>query len=312
MSKKCKRTVNSCKKSYNCMLFTAIMSKRKIYLYSSLTVLLFIGWVMSPSNKKNEDFSERVKIALREVGHQLLTSNSDSISLVLPVIEIEKFKFQLSFQNQLSFEPSSLVTNIKRSFEKIALPKYYRVEVVQCINDEVAYSYQISANSENTIIPCAGRFLPNDCYAIQLKFTNRTSPLIRNLFLIAFGLCIIIFIIEFLFFKKKRKEGLINTLNSTKLGIFQFYPEQNKLVKQAIEISLSKKECELLAIFVDRPNQIITRDELTKKVWEDNGVFVSRSLDTYISKLRKKLKDDDSIKLTNVHGVGYKLEIVKK
>jgi len=46
-----------------------------------------------------------------------------------------------------------------------------------------------------------------------------------------------------------------------------------------------------------------------KKVWEDNGVFVGRSLDTYISKLRKKLKDDDSIKLTNVHGVGYKLEV---
>ncbi len=98
-------------------------------------------------------------------------------------------------------------------------------------------------------------------------------------------------------------------LSLLKLGVFQFYPEQNKLVKQAIEIRLSKKECELLAIFVASPNQIIKRDELTKKVWEDNGVFVGRSLDTYISKLRKKLKEDTSIKLTNIHGVGYKLEV---
>jgi DNA-binding winged helix-turn-helix (wHTH) protein len=60
---------------------------------------------------------------------------------------------------------------------------------------------------------------------------------------------------------------------------------------------------------VAQPNQIIKRDELTKKVWEDNGVFVGRSLDTYISKLRKKLKDDDSVRLINVHGVGYKLEV---
>jgi DNA-binding winged helix-turn-helix (wHTH) protein len=60
---------------------------------------------------------------------------------------------------------------------------------------------------------------------------------------------------------------------------------------------------------VAHPNQIIKRDELTKKVWEDNGVFVGRSLDTYISKLRKILKDDDSIRITNVHGVGYKLEV---
>ena len=93
------------------------------------------------------------------------------------------------------------------------------------------------------------------------------------------------------------------------IGSFNFYPEQNKLVKQATEISLSKKECEILAIFVARPNEIIKRDELTKTVWEDNGVIVGRSLDTYISKLRKKLQSDNSIKLTNVHGVGYKLEI---
>ena len=80
-------------------------------------------------------------------------------------------------------------------------------------------------------------------------------------------------------------------------------------MKQAVEISLSKKECELLEIFVANPNQIIKRDELEKRVWEDNGVFVGRSLDTYISKLRKKLKDDDTVKLINIHGVGYKLEV---
>ena len=50
-------------------------------------------------------------------------------------------------------------------------------------------------------------------------------------------------------------------------------------------------------------------EKINKKVWEDNGVFVGRSLDTYISKLRKKLQDDDRIKITNIHGVGYKFEI---
>jgi DNA-binding response OmpR family regulator len=80
-------------------------------------------------------------------------------------------------------------------------------------------------------------------------------------------------------------------------------------MQKAIEIALSKKECELLEIFVANANQVVKREELTKKVWEDNGVIVGRSLDTYISKLRKKLQKDNSIKLTNVHGVGYKLEI---
>lgn len=80
-------------------------------------------------------------------------------------------------------------------------------------------------------------------------------------------------------------------------------------MQKAKEISLSKKECEFSEIFVANPNQIIKREELTKKVWEDHGVFVGRSLYTYISKLRKKLKDDASIQFINVHGVGYKLEI---
>ena len=109
--------------------------------------------------------------------------------------------------------------------------------------------------------------------------------------------------------KKLKPAEELNDLNTTILGRFHFYPQQNKLVREAVEITLSKKECELLEIFVAKPNQIIKREELTKKVWEDNGVFVGRSLDTYISKLRKKLQDDENIKLTNVHGVGYKLEI---
>ena len=111
-------------------------------------------------------------------------------------------------------------------------------------------------------------------------------------------------------FKKSKPESATQETGSMeKLGSFYFYPEQNKLVKEAQEIALSRKECELLALFVASPNQIIKRDELTKRVWEDNGVFVGRSLDTYISKLRKKLKADTSIKLTNIHGVGYKLEL---
>jgi DNA-binding response OmpR family regulator len=97
--------------------------------------------------------------------------------------------------------------------------------------------------------------------------------------------------------------------SSTSLGSFRFYPTQHKLVIEAQEIPLSSKECELLTILSANANQIVTREELTKKVWEDNGVIVGRSLDTYISKLRKKLQEDASIKLTNVHGVGYKLEI---
>ena len=166
------------------------------------------------------------------------------------------------------------------------------------------------SNEEKGIIPCSGRELHKDCYMVTVRFTKAPETFTNNTKLIFLVLIIVLALVVFVFYKRKPK--LIPTTQEDiyeTIGRYKFYPEQNKLIKEAIEISLSKKECELLSIFIAKPNQIIKRDELTKKVWEDNGVFVSRSLDTYISKLRKKLQEDPSIKLTNIHGIGYKLEI---
>lgn len=292
------------------MLFTRIMNKNKIYIYCGFAFFLLLGWFFSTTNS-SKDFTERVKVSLRDVGNQLLLSDKDSTSLVLPIIELENNKYELSFQKKFSFEPDNLVTFINTRFSKVKLPNDYRVEVLRCLNSEVSYSYQNSALKKSTIIPCRERVLPKGCYVIQVVFfAYEISFWHSNFFLIGLLLLVIVFIIHILFSGKKE---VVNTSENikeyTKIGSFQFYPTQNKLVKKATEISLSKKECEILAIFVASPNQIIKREDLTKKVWEDNGVFVGRSLDTYISKLRKKLKEDSSIKLTNVHGVGYKLEV---
>lgn len=287
--------------------------RRKInYVLGALSVLLFIAWIMTDSNDEKEDFSEIVKVSLRNVGNDLLLANNDSTSLVLPIKKIKQNKFQLSFKNELSLKPGEIVENIKSSFKKSELSKFYRVEVIQCEDKEVAYSYEVKNETERDIIPCKSRDLPNECYIIEVKFTNAKSSFFsKNMLLILFG--IVLFSFLFSFFSKRKQVEIIGENNSTfePLGSYQFYPEQNKLVKKAIEINLSKKECELLAILVANPNQIVKRDELTKRIWEDNGVIVGRSLDTYISKLRKKLNDDETIKITNVHGVGYKLEINK-
>ncbi len=293
------------------MLFTLIMSRRTIYSLLVLIAIVFFTWKFLNSENTNEQFSKKVKLSLRAVGNQLLLANQDSTSLVLPVVELEKSKYALSFRNKLTFEPSSLVSLVKNNFHKSSLPKYYYVEVIQCADKEVAYSYEIKNESENDIIPCKGRLLPENCYLIEVRFTERAS-FINNKYIFIYILIfsIFIFLVEF-YFNKKNKTIKSKESNSTNIAIgsFNFHPDQHKLVKEAIEIKLSKKECELLTIFIAKPNQIIKREELTKKVWEDNGVIVGRSLDTYISKLRKKLKDDASIKLINVHGVGYKLEI---
>lgn len=259
--------------------------------------------------KKNETFPELVKIALRDVGNKLLLSNRDSTSLVLPVQKIEDLKYQLSFEKALAINPDSLVTMVAQSFKKANLPSNYQIEVKQCEDLEVAYSFLKYANQGKSIIPCGGRVIPQKCYRIEVRFFEKIGTPNNKLPWIVF--LIIGLISTFVLFSKKKiiKPVGSDNENFISLGKFEFYPNENKLMIKKTEISLSKKEVELLTLFVANPNKIIKREELSKKVWEDNGVFVGRSLDTYISKLRKKLNDDDTIKLTNVHGIGYVLEI---
>lgn len=291
------------------MLFAELMNQRKIYFYSSLCLAIFAAIMLLTSDKKDETFSELVKIALRDVGNKLLLTNQDSTSLILPVQKVEESKYQLSFEKELTIFPDTLVKVVQESFQKANLPSHYQLEVKQCQDLEVAYSFLQNANVEKSIVPCSGRTIPQKCYTIEVRFLEKTATSSSKLiWIVLLSLSVISAIV---FFPKKKKIIHLDSTNENGiiLGKFQFYPDENKLMNEEVEISLSKKEVELLTLFVENPNKIIKREELSKKVWEDHGVFVGRSLDTYISKLRKKLNGDESIKLTNVHGIGYVLEI---
>ncbi len=286
------------------------MNKKIIYCFSSIGLALVAILFLLNSNKEDENFEELVKISLRDVGNKLLLSNQDSTSLILPVVKMEDSKYQLAFQKRLAIHPDTLVTIVDQSFQKANLSPEYRIEVKQCLDLEVAYSYQKNENIEKSIVPCNGRFLPQNCYTIEVRFLEKvvhsSSKTIWIIILLGSLISSVVF------FPKRRKpikSNLTTTENSIALGKFQFYPDENKLMYEATEISLSKKEVELLSLFVANPNKIIKREELSKKVWEDHGVFVGRSLDTYISKLRKKLSEDETLKLTNIHGIGYVLEV---
>ena len=286
-------------------------------MLTATAVVVFMAWMFSSSDESEDEFSESVKISLRDVGHQLLLTNHDSTSLVLPIIKLDASTYKLSFNKELSITPDSLVSIVKKSLQKATLSEFYIVEVIQCVDEEVAYSYRMINEDEKSIIPCRGRVLPETCYTIKVRFIKGISSFFNNQTLLFLFIAIVFLLLLSIYYKRKSSliseeiplTSPVDPSTFTAIGSYKFYATQNKLVKEAEEINLSKKECELLAIFVAQPNQIIKRDELNKRVWEDNGVFVGRSLDTYISKLRKKLKDDTTIKIINVHGVGYKLEI---
>lgn len=72
---------------------------------------------------------------------------------------------------------------------------------------------------------------------------------------------------------------------------------------------LSTKEAELLRLLCLRKNEVLTREEALLNIWHDDNYFNGRSMDVFLSKIRKYLKDDPSVEIINVHGRGYKLLI---
>lgn len=276
-----------------------------------LTMLSFL-WIGSVEAKPQGNFSEIVKVALRDAGNKLLLANNDSTSLILPITKTGDNRYEMAFQNALSITPDSLVTFIKQSLKIAKLPKRYIVEVINCNSDDVSYSFQMTNFTENNIVPCLDRELPSDCYTIRVLFLeNNSSFIFNNPYF--FFLLILIIIGSLWWLNKRKSSNKTNTFNNnlpySKIGHYKFYKDQNKLIKESIEIKLSTKECELMVMLSANQNQVVKREVLVKEIWEDNGVFVDRSLDTFISKLRKKFKDDSSINIINIHGVGYKLEV---
>ncbi|WP_199768609.1 winged helix-turn-helix domain-containing protein [Sphingobacterium sp. HMA12] len=91
-------------------------------------------------------------------------------------------------------------------------------------------------------------------------------------------------------------------------GSIQFYPHEKLLRINNENIDLTRTEARLMHIFALSPNETISRSRLQKEIWEDEGVIVGRSLDMFISKLRKKLETVPDINIVVVRGKGYKLE----
>jgi len=101
------------------------------------------------------------------------------------------------------------------------------------------------------------------------------------------------------------------TNNIFKIGIFTFNSDTQQLSLDGKHQKLTTKENGLLQLLIKNKNQILDRNMALKAIWGDDNYFNGRSMDVYITKLRKYLKQDSSLQIINIHGKGFKfLEII--
>ena len=92
-----------------------------------------------------------------------------------------------------------------------------------------------------------------------------------------------------------------------RVGKYELQHDNLQLVCGEDISQLTKKEADLLKMLIEHKNKIVERSTILERIWGENDYFMGRSMDVFISRLRKYLKEDDSISIENIHGVGFRL-----
>ncbi len=274
-----------------------------VFLISAASIITQPGTAVFPE--------KQIAIALRNVGHQLMIHAGDSVSRILPVKKLDETSYRLEFVSPFTFVPDSLVGIVQKSLAATPISLSYTVNVLDCFSNEIVYGFQIGEKEQTTLVPCLGRTQPLGCYVILISFLpDITLPATDKSYLFALALVSLV-VLAFVgrTYVQRNKILPIAETGAVLVGTYEFYEERRLLKLNKTITELSDKESRLLKIFVANKNELVSRSQLMKEVWNDDGALVSRSLDVFVSRLRKKLKADAAIQILNVHGAGYRLVI---
>lgn len=117
-----------------------------------------------------------------------------------------------------------------------------------------------------------------------------------------------------IFLKRSQTQpiSLETSSEAIKIGEFIFHPKELTLSINGHSRNLTFKEVELIRYFAENANKVLSRNEILEKIWGSNDYFLGRSLDVFISRLRKYFKPDTNIKIINLHGIGFRFSIKKE
>lgn len=288
-----------------------------------LALAVFCGLLLAINTATgNNDavlFSEKANLALRRTAHLLLVANGDSTSRIEPVKQSDANTFTV--QLETLFDYDKLPDLLQESLKIHGIHRGYNVTLVNCVSEQLELGYSFLDLKQNGSVPCGGRKRNAGCYLLKVSFepeTKLTSS--SNWWLLTFGS--LLAGLGFIVWKRKRKDHVLETASELRVqdnaddhfskirfGSSVLDIANLSLISGNKTYNLTYREGKLLNLFTDNKNQILERDFILKSVWEDEGIFVGRSVDVFVSRLRKMLAGDSSLKISAIHGVGYRLEV---
>ncbi|MEO0341108.1 MAG: winged helix-turn-helix domain-containing protein, partial [Bacteroidota bacterium] len=283
------------------------------FIFSLLMCLPYQAMANTPN------FEMEVNLALREIGHKLLLQQGDSTSAIPPVVFEKDRGFYLKFGGALDYE--KLQALVEETFQTKGLPSTYSLALFDCETDVLMLGYstgEVRPSRASEEVSCLGRDELSDCYHLAINFPPKTEKEDTFLLVAAIVPIVVLFLGGFWWWKQtqptkpipgQRQAEAVPEKPSYQLGPLRFEPENQTLLGGGEPQRLTFRESKLLDLFCQNKNQLLPRESILEFVWGDEGVMVGRSIDVFVSRLRKKLKAADNIKIASVHGVGYRMEI---
>ncbi|MGL1885816.1 MAG: winged helix-turn-helix domain-containing protein [Reichenbachiella sp.] len=288
---------------------------------SAYLILACLLLLISNGIAQKPFFEKHIEVSLRMIGHQVLLNTEDSTSHILPILKTNE-QYRIQFESEFEFNPDELVNTVNEVMKYAKISTGYIMEVEQCESGDIIYSYEVGDMENIDIIPCQTRVHPKSCYSLLFTLKNLeglssvgainpTDPSqadTHQFYYITSILSLILIAVLSLFLWKRKNKPNLNP-NLIPLGKYLFDKLNAELILGEQVIELSSKEADLLLLLHNTVNETVTREVILNVVWGDVGDYVGRTLDVFISKIRKKIEADSSLKIVNIRGVGYKLVV---
>ncbi len=257
---------------------------------------------------------KQIEMAMRQIGHQVLSASNDSTSRVLPIEKSGDSTYLIQFEHDFQLNSDAVIGIVDTVFIEGNIATEYILEVFDCDSGKVVYGYGRNLEVANEMVACGGRVYDKACYQMAITIIN---PVVGEIvdekesrasawwiwFLIGLGVAAVLAFAV----KKSTSRKTEDHSHLIPLGNYLFDKRNMELRINNEKMELTGKESDLLSLLHSQVNSTLERDVILNAVWGDEGDYVGRTLDVFISKLRKKLEGDDRIKIVNVRGVGYKL-----
>ncbi len=293
-----------------------VLMQNKVFFWVIQVLLLgmmtVFGWQLH-SNFTGENLpdAQRVNLALRRTAHHLLAAAGDTTSRIPPVARRGVGVWSIRLEQDFIYD--SVPTALQTALAINAVKKPYSVSIWNCDTAQMVLGYTSFDLKNPKDISCLGRSLENTCYDLQVTFQPRPDyqrvPRTGWLVLLTGLLAAATYGLR----PKPTPEEPEPVASAPETGLPFGHSRLDlpnlTLFSTGETHPLTYREAKLLSLFVQHPNQVLERAYILDQVWADEGVIVGRSVDVFVSRLRKMLKSDPSVALVAVHGVGYRLEV---